>query len=301
VADSSYRIGWLAAAAIALLRIGIGVHFLSEGVDKVSDPKPFSGPFFANAKGPLAPLYKQVVWDPNGEYRLDLEGANLIWDDYRNRVVSHYGFDEKQTKQANQVLQTYKGRLKQFFSANGAEIDEYFLWLKRQKDNAGDPTRQLASLQKHDARIAAEAGKLRGQLIPPIDGLWKDFENDLNAIATQEQWERHGRLAIGKPGRAPIDTETMDLVVPWFDLAIGVSLILGLFTPPSALLGAAFLGMICISQWPGSPGAVPVWNQAIEMLALVALAAIGAGRFFGLDALFFGWRRRTPQNTGEAK
>ena len=53
-------------------------------------------------------------------------------------------------------------------------------------------------------------GKLRAELVPPIDGLWKDLENDLNAIATQEQWERHGRLAIGKPGRALVDSETMD-------------------------------------------------------------------------------------------
>ena len=73
MADSSYRIGWLAAAAIALLRIGIGVHFLSEGWTKVDDPKPFSAAFFGNAKGPLAPLYKQMVWDADGVHRLDLE------------------------------------------------------------------------------------------------------------------------------------------------------------------------------------------------------------------------------------
>jgi uncharacterized membrane protein YphA (DoxX/SURF4 family) len=263
------------------------VHFLSEGVDKVTDPAPFSGAFFGNAKGPLAPLFKQVVWDPDGEHRLNLDATLDHWDDYRNRLVSHYGFDEPQTKKADQVLKTYEGRLKQFLSANSAEIEEYYHWVDRRKENAQDATRHLASLQKHDARIATETAKLRGQLIPPIDGLWGDLEDDLNAIATQEQWERHGRLAIGKPGRAPVDSETADMVVPWFDLAIGACLILGLFTRPAALLGAAFLAMICVSQWPGSPGAVPVYNQAIEMLALVALAAIGAGRFFGLDAICY--------------
>ena len=76
--------------------------------------------------------------------------------------------------------------------------------------------------------------------------------------------------------------------MPWFDVAIGACLILGLFTRPAAILGAAFLASICVSQWPLSPGAVPIYNQAIEMLALFALAAIGAGRFFGLDAICYG-------------
>ena len=34
-----------------------------------------------------------------------------------------------------------------------------------------------------------------------------------------------------------------------------------------------------------APGAMPIYYQAIEMLALFALAAIGAGQVFGFDAL----------------
>jgi hypothetical protein len=46
-----------------------------------------------------------------------------------------------------------------------------------------------------------------------------------------------------------------------------------------------FLISICASQWPLAPGAAPIYNQAVEALALLALAAIGAGRFFGIDAI----------------
>ena len=67
---SSYSISGLAAADVALLRIGIGVHFLAEGVTKLENPKPFSAGFFGNAKGPLASLYKNMVWDADGLYRL---------------------------------------------------------------------------------------------------------------------------------------------------------------------------------------------------------------------------------------
>jgi uncharacterized membrane protein YphA (DoxX/SURF4 family) len=143
------------------------------------------------------------------------------------------------------------------------------------------------------------------ELVPPIDRVWKDLENDLNAIATEDQWRARGRLAIGKPGRSPMDTETMDRVVPWFDTLIGVCLILGFATRPAAILGALFLASICASQWPLSPGAAPIYNQAVEMLALIALAAIGAGSFFGIDAICCPFKKQVcaiePKSANTAK
>jgi len=285
------------------LRVGIGVHFLSEGLNKLENPKPFSGAFFSNAKGPLNWVYKGLVWDADGEYRLDPKGTLAQWDNYRNRVVSHYGFDDQQKKKADEVFKAYEGRLKQFFSVEGDTIHEYFQWVDRRKDNAKDKSRELASLQTHDARIASETRKLWSELIPPIDRMWKGLEDDLNDIATTEQWERHGRLKIGKPGRLLVDSETMDTVVPWFDLIIGGCLILGLFTRVAGLLGAAFLASVCVSQWPLSPGAIPIYYQAVEMLALLALAAIGAGRYLGLDFILGGMKAICcpAKNTGATK
>jgi uncharacterized membrane protein YphA (DoxX/SURF4 family) len=301
VSHSSYCISGLAAAAIALLRIGIGIHFLAEGWTKLENPRPFSGGFFSNAKGPLAPVYKNLVWDADGVARLDAEATLADWDDYRSRIVNHYGFDDKQQKAAADSVKRYEARLKQFLGSKIDTIDEYYLWLDRRDKNAKDPARKLASLQTHDTRIATETRKLYGELVPTIDRLWKDLENDLNAIATEDQWKQHGRLAIGKPGRGLVDSESMDQVVPWFDMAVGACLILGLLTRPMAILGAAFLAMVCSSQWPLAPGAMPIYNQAVEMLALVALAAIGAGRFLGLDFFFGGLRRvgSAPKKTGE--
>ena len=136
--------------------------------------------------------------------------------------------------------------------------------------------------------------------MPPIDKVWKDLENDLNALATDEQWTQHGRLAISKPGRAFGDSETMDQIVPWFDAAIGVCLVLGLFTRPAALLAALFLASVCGSQL--GPGGIPIYNQAVEMLALMALAAVGAGRFLGLDYFLGGLCGCcSAKNAGEPK
>lgn len=283
---STYSISGLAAAAIVLLRIGVGAHFLSEGWSKIENPKPFSAGFFANAKGPFAPVYKNMVWDADGLYRLDADGTIEAWTNYRDEVVAHYDFDEKQAKAASDVVKRFESRLKAFVGGKNEEIVEYQNFLQRRDDNAEDPARKLASLQKHDVRINTETAKLRAALVPPIDGLWKDLEADLNAIATEDQWASHGRVAISKPGRSFGDSEMADRFVPWFDAAIGVCLILGFLTRPAAVLGALFLASICASQWPLAPGAAPIWNQAIEMLAMLTLAAVGAGRFLGIDALF---------------
>jgi uncharacterized membrane protein YphA (DoxX/SURF4 family) len=287
---SPYGINRLAAVAILLLRVGIGVHFLAEGLTKLEKPKPFSAGFFGNAKGPLAPVYKGLVWDADGLYRLDVDTTLADWDAYRQRIVNHYGFDEKQQKAAADTVKRYEVRLKAFIGSKSDTIDEYRKWLDRRDANAQDKSRELASLQTHDARIAGETRKLYAELIPPIDRLWKDLENDLNAISTEDQWTKHGRLAIDKPGRRIGDSETMDRVIPWFDVAVGACLILGLFTRVAAIAGAVFLASVCAAQWPTAPGAAPIYNQAVEMLAMLVLAATGAGRFFGLDYLCCGLR-----------
>jgi len=48
-----------------------------------------------------------------------------------------------------------------------------------------------------------------------------------------------------------------------------------------------------LTQWPGTPGAAPIYYQAIEMVAMLVLAAIGAGQFAGLDFVIRNVRTRT--------
>ena len=282
---SRLHVGIVAATAILALRLGIGLHFFLEGAAKLEDPKSFSSGFLANAKGPLAKFYTSMVWDADGLHRLDREGTLAFWDNYKNRVVSHFGFDAQQTKAADRVLLTYDSRLRAFLGSRSDEIEEYYQQLERRDKNAKDPARKLASLQAHEAKITGERMKLRGQLLPTIDGLWKDLENDLNALSTDEQYKRHGRLAIGKIGTRFGDSAFVDKMIPWFNIIVGSCLMLGLFTRPAAIAGGLFLLSVCMSQWPGSQGAAPIYYQAVEMLAMFALAGIGAGQFLGIDYL----------------
>jgi uncharacterized membrane protein YphA (DoxX/SURF4 family) len=83
--------------------------------------------------------------------------------------------------------------------------------------------------------------------------------------------------------------------------AIGVCLLLGFLTPFSALCAAAFLAMIYLSMppWPGLPPNPKaeghywiVSKNLVELIACMVVATTASGHWFGLDALFFGRRRR---------
>lgn len=67
MANYSYRIGFLGVAMLVALRVMIGVHFLSAGLEKI-DPTWSSASYLRMAKGPLADYYKSMApldhdWD----------------------------------------------------------------------------------------------------------------------------------------------------------------------------------------------------------------------------------------------
>jgi len=300
---SCKQCAWLAAAALVVLRLAIGIHFFQEGTGKLGDSKPFSAGFFNNSKGPFAPLLKGMVWDPDGRLRLGLPEQNdpsfagyafkpdpnptlSHWEGYRDRVVSHYGFDKSQTNEAERITKSVASRYQGHLRKNNDEIEEYYHQLIRRDEYAGRPERNLDSLKTHDARHQGEWMKLRGPLLASIDRMWNDLERQLNQIATDKQRKAKGWLPIGRVGGQVVGADTVDKIIPYFDLAIGVCLIIGLLTRTAAILGGLFLLFVCASQWPGYPGSAPIYYQAIEMLALFALAANGAGKWASVDAMF---------------
>ena len=295
------------------------MHFYSEGAAKLANPKPFSAGFLGAAKGPLAGFYKGMIWDADGLARLDLEATKQHWHDYQAKVIDHFGFDADQKERAAEIVEGYEittksggtrhapgyiDRLEAFLESKAEEIREYQLQLKRRDENT-DPEKRppLESLKTQDARITGDWMKLKGQLIPPIDKMWAGLETALNDAATEEQQNQKGRLPVGKLGRKFPDTEFVDGLIPYFDLIVGFCLIVGLFTRAAAIGGALFLASVCASQWPGSAGAAPIANQGVEMLAMLALAGVGAGRYAGMDGIIgylcrFCCRAKAPANGG---
>ncbi|MCU0980202.1 MAG: DoxX family membrane protein [Pirellulaceae bacterium] len=277
------------------LRLVIGWHFYREGADKIAAGNWTSAGFMRVAKGPLTPVFHWFLYDGQGLARLDKEATLDAWDQYRQRVVDHYRFDEKQTEQAQRVFDTRKGQLEWFFDSNQGEIDQYYNGLERvAKYNRERGRAQVASLRDQIHQIEREA---YGKLVPwlaSLDSMWAGYESDMNALATDEQ-ARRGRLALPAPGRKLLDTKFIDVVIPYFDVIVGAFLILGFCTRLSALAAAGFLASIIATQWPGAEGAEATNYQQIEMVALLVIAAVGAGRFAGLDYfVYLLWRRCCP-------
>ena len=281
------------------LRLVIGWHFFREGADKRISGDFTSVGFMKAAKGPLAPVFRSFIWDANGVARLDKDATLLAWEQYREQVAHHYGFDAEQIKAAQKIYDRRRRQLEAFFRNNAEDIEAYLNGgVQRLARNRTDPAYvEVTSLRGQAARIEREIGGQVRSWLDAIETIRSGYERDLNALASDTQ-ARRGPLAMPKPARKPLDTVFIDRVIPWFDLIVGALLIVGLFTRLAALAGAGFLATIVATQWPGAPGAVPAYYQMIEMFALLVLAAVGAGRFYGLDFFLAPlWRRCCRKKT----
>lgn len=254
--------------------------------------------FMKVAKGPLTPVFHWMLYDGDGLARLDQAATLQTWDQFQVRIADHYRFDEDQAKLAEKTVEQHVKTLETFYLGNEEELDTYFKGLDRRAEHRSSPERQeVTSLRDQATTIEKEQQKMLGPWLKEVQGLWVAYEGDMNAIATEEQAKR-GWLSLPTPGRKLLDTKFIDQIIPYFDLIVGVLLILGLCTRLSALAGAVFLFSIILTQWPWAPDAIPAYYQIIEMHAMLVLAAVGAGRWAGLDFFIdLLWRRCCPPKT----
>ena len=290
------QIGTFGVVALVLLRVGIGWHFFKEGAKKFQGDGFTSVGFLQDAKGPLADYYKSMIPDRDGRERLNQEKTVAFWKSYRDQVKTHYGFDDKQTKKADDVYKLYTDRLQKFHEDSAEEIQEYLLECDRLENAKADKMREVAFLRN---RIASKEVELRGTAKPWLDSLdlmGQQLQNNLNAIASREQ-KAEGPCLIPDRHAMAVDT-----IVKYVILGAGILLILGLFTRFASVVAMLFLFSVMSTQPPWVPGAYTdyFYYQMVEVLALLVLIAFAAGRFAGLDYVIFGLRMRCcPPKTVE--
>jgi uncharacterized membrane protein YphA (DoxX/SURF4 family) len=333
----------MAVAAMVALRLGLGWHFLYEGVWKIEHRKQVSAwggppirepggwdvvrreefsaePFLTQAKGPLAGFFYAMVPDIEGRQRLRMERdasgkAKSVddgpiakrWDRIRLEFVDFYrpssaGAEAvaayKQLQEAAQ--RTYEAccrQLKEYLKENTSDIAGYFEALDRFEN---DPERgQGAAFQKQ--RRWDQMRELRGKAakwIADIEGQEQAFVDSLWGLLDEQQKQQGRPAANWNPFRWE-RMEQIDFAVTYGLTAIGLCLILGFCTPLAALGGAAFMAFVVMTQ-PAYPGVYPpdspvvghallVNKDFIEMLALLAVAAVRAGRWGGLDFFCSRW------------
>ena len=275
-------LGLIGTVMLVLLRLTIGWHFYSEGIDKQQAGNWSAAPFFANAKGPYAEHFRGMVWDAEGEVRRDIEQSKLLMAIYRDQVAQHYEFDEKQIAKAQENYASAVAQQEWILADNQQDLEEYDLGRERLAKLASDPVRDgVSSLKGQRETIRRERDAKLKPTLAAIDKVWATYQTAQNSIATRDQQDQYGTLEFAKP--PGLHTGTIDKLIPYFDIAIGICLLLGLFTPVAALAAAGFLGSVFLSQFPPTTGPGSSNYQLIECMACLVLAGTAAGRFAGLD------------------
>jgi uncharacterized membrane protein YphA (DoxX/SURF4 family) len=273
---------------LVLLRLSIGWHFYTEGIDKRDKGDWTATPFFANANGPFAEQFQQLVWDWDGRYRLNRGAIMRQFAFFRDQVGNHYGFDEKQKAQAQA---NYAKAVEQYdwvIAENASDLEEFQAgrdWMKglTPEGSVKDIPEGVGSLGGHRDTLIRDWQRKGAGALGQIDTIWDNYQADQNKLATEEQRRAAGFFRLVKPRTNFIDTSEIDRILPYFDIVIGLCLLFGFLTPVAALAAAGFLGSVFLSQLPPSPGPGSTYYQLIESMACLVLAGTGAGRFAGID------------------
>jgi uncharacterized membrane protein YphA (DoxX/SURF4 family) len=308
--SSKFQIGLAAVVVLVALRVGVGWHFFSQGLKKYGDPNFSSEAFLRQAKGPLADWYMRLLpadhdfqqhvdqWletavakpstkaDPKEKVKapdaspLDRWADNVAasWGEYRVRMERRYGFDETQKQQAQKVLDQYRAKLTE-------AVAELEAWLRSEPQEAvslarveSDPLADEVPFAKE--RVAQQVAKVRpraAKLLADAKRLESEYQGALRLVLDEEQRE----AAALKPETTTL--RKFDTFLTYSLLAGGVCLMIGLFTRLAALGCAFFLLTVLGAQPPWVFDALPTYEQGIEFLALLVIAATGAGRWAGLD------------------
>lgn len=139
----------------------------------------------------------------------------------------------------------------------------------------------------HLAKEWQQIQQLRLKLVQPVINLEQDLLTESWEMLTPEQLAK-GRLEYDDAPVHGINRMTM-----WSLIILGTLLIVGFCTPLAAIAAAVMIFMFYLPMppWPGVPQAPGpehsfiVNKNLIESLALLAIAALPTGRWFGIDAL----------------
>ncbi len=222
-----------------------------------------------------------MVRDAEGRERLDADAIKTRWQEYWQRAAEHYGWDDAQRKQAEQVRQRSESQLENFVNIFGEDIDQYFKECDRLRAARQDSTyRDVEHRWKWMLEKEAELRTTPQPWFKALDVAHRQYQQDLHAVGNESQRKRDLPYLPD-----PADISGTDRLVSIWHIVAGACLMLGLFTRPAAIAAALFLLSVLVTQPPWVPGAEVgfMHYQLVEFVAALLLAATGAGMFAGLD------------------
>jgi uncharacterized membrane protein YphA (DoxX/SURF4 family) len=284
-------IGVATAAMLVILRLGLGFHFLYEGVWKIKNSEKFTAaPFLSEAKGPVAPLFYTMLPDLEGRQRLGIvpkgESFELaVETDGQGNVL----YEELKDKDGKLVArwpkyklsaylsawEDFKNKAKEFYKVTDEQarkIDTlYERYASSAREYVANNAEEILAHFESRQRFANAAGKNRAahqqerdwarerELRNEVNGWLKELET----LGKQFQAAVWNELDADQKAKGPavspwnlLAWSQMDLInfaVTYGLTAIGLCLVLGFFTRLAALGGAAFMAFVVMTQpaWPG--------------------------------------------------
>jgi uncharacterized membrane protein YphA (DoxX/SURF4 family) len=278
-------------------------------------------PFLTLAKGPVSGLFYAMVPDIDGRQRLrvvidektkkkSIDSSDIVsrWDQTRADFVEFYRPEDlsnpeataaqaKLATDAQKAFEKFRTQLDEYLAENADDIAAYLGALNRfenDKERDQDAPFQKERRWNRMLELRAEADKW----IKDIESQERTYAHSLYSLLDEKQKLR----GLPPAGWNPLHWNQMkqiDFAVTFGLTAIGICLMLGLCTPLAALGGAAFMCFVVLTQpafptiYPHDPPivghALLINKDFVEMVALLVVAATGAGRWGGLDIFVNRW------------
>ena len=169
------------------------------------------------------------------------------------------------------------------------DIEVYKSDLARYEANLAKANRQSAMQfpRDHLQKQWSDLQQLKNKVVGPVKALDAELKVAAKKLLTPEQLAR-GPVRLPA---TPVDRINQQTI--WGLTILGVLLLIGLGTRFAAIGGAVMLTMFYLAMppWPGVPEAPGpehsfiVNKNFIEVMALLAIAALPTGQWFGLDRL----------------
>lgn len=303
----------------------------SHRIGKTSTNTPWTSEgFFREGYGPAAKWTRELLQidEAHNLERFTIGESGLLhaqagdWDRYFESFVAHYQFTDDQRQSAKASFEDHKAKLVRWLSGTTpTPTKANLVWgqvelqmtvpqriaqiQERQKQVAEIMQNQRPAFgndvdQKRLVTLKAEIATMLADLNKEYERRVTEMRDDLAKLLSDEQ----KKLGPIPESKRKTRVQILDQFVMWSQLVLGFFLLAGLFNRFSCLLLAAFLLHVtliapALPYAPRPPGATGHYLYIdlyiIELIALLALAAIPTSRWFGLDALLSAmWLRRKP-------
>ena len=183
------------------------------------------------------------------------------------------------------------------------EIELYEAQLDRYASNRAKVEQEFQN--EHLKKQWGDLQTMRVQLAGPVKALDSEFKEAAHKLLKVDQ------LASGPVPGGWNQIDVINMTTIWGLVVLGMLLIAGLFSRLAAVGAAALLlsfylamppwpGVVDFQELPGPEHSYLIDKNLIEVCALLAIACLPTGQWFGLDALIQGFRGRRGRQVAPA-